>query len=290
MSQQALSNFQQRLKTSSILALGVIAAIIAAPYPPLRPVFACSLAVLISLALSEFFSMVMKQQHEPLQKGAQLFSFIFVVGTYFLLEAPSLFPFFLPFLFLGWLALFLPYLKQGENPLVGMGATVLGIVYIVLPLTSILALLYIVPEETHGDPRWWLLYLIAVTKIADMGAYVVGKKWGRRKLAPYISPNKTIEGFWGGLFASIFLSGLFFFFLAESPSLYPRPVAYWESLLLGAFIGVLGQLGDLVESLMKRNMGVKDSGQIPGLGGVLDILDSIIFAAPTLTLYLFLRT
>lgn len=127
-----------------------------------------------------------------------------------------------------------------------------------------------------------LVSLLFVTKLSDTGAYFCGKSFGRHKLAPRLSPGKTIEGAIGGIVAACLASWVFFQFIAPrilgagSP---PSPL--WGVLLYGAIIAVAGMLGDLSESLLKRDMQRKDSSSwLPGLGGVLDILDSILAAAP----------
>ena len=116
--------------------------------------------------------------------------------------------------------------------------------------------------------------------INDSAAYVVGKNFGKQKLFPSISPKKTVEGFLGGLFFACISS----YFIA----LYTETLNFNYWLILAIIVSVLGTLGDLIESKFKRQAGVKDSGVImPGHGGLLDRLDSIIFASPFI--YLFLR-
>ena len=114
----------------------------------------------------------------------------------------------------------------------------------------------------------------------DSAAYYVGSSWGKRKLYPEVSPKKSIEGALGGLAGS--LAGAVVFKLLWFPDL---PLIH--CLVVALFAAVLAQLGDLFESLLKRSFGVKDSGMIiPGHGGILDRLDSILFAAPVLYYYL----
>lgn len=116
--------------------------------------------------------------------------------------------------------------------------------------------------------------------VNDSAAYIVGKNFGKQKLFPSISPKKTVEGFLGGLFFACISS----YFIA----LYTETLNFNHWLILAIIVSVLGTLGDLIESKFKRQAGVKDSGVImPGHGGLLDRLDSIIFAAPFI--YLFLR-
>jgi len=119
----------------------------------------------------------------------------------------------------------------------------------------------------------------AMVMLTDTGAYYVGRSFGRRKLAPLISPGKTVEGAIGGFIFAVItgpLCRLVFF----------PEINLLQSVLLGAAIGIVGQIGDLAESLLKRAAEVKDSGALlPGHGGMLDRIDSILFCAPVLYYY-----
>ena len=149
----------------------------------------------------------------------------------------------------------------------------LGVLYIPFLLTH-LALLR---EVAYGVQ--WIFLLLIIVMTGDTAAYYAGRTFGKRKLYPMVSPNKTIEGSLGGLVGS--LAGVF---IARATFFPQLPVA--DSIALPLLLGVLGQLGDLFESMLKRSFGVKDSGTIvPGHGGILDRLDSILFAAPAAFLY-----
>lgn len=127
--------------------------------------------------------------------------------------------------------------------------------------------------------RGWVLFTLVATYFGDTAAFYIGRSWGRQKLAPKISPSKTIEGGLGGVAGSVIGSLLFkiFFFPQLSSS---------HALVLGFGVGVISQLGDLWESLIKRSAGVKDSGTlIPGHGGLLDRIDSVLFAGPFVYYY-----
>jgi len=127
-----------------------------------------------------------------------------------------------------------------------------------------------------------LLYLIAVAKMTDNGALFVGRLWGRHKLAPKISPAKTVEGVCGGLAVGILTAVL----LGPCCTGFDSACA----LFIGTVISPLAVLGDLVESFVKRQAGVKDSGsRMPGIGGVLDLMDSVLLAAPAGYLLLTLK-
>ena len=130
------------------------------------------------------------------------------------------------------------------------------------------------------DGREWTLLLLLVVFATDTSAYIVGRAIGQTPLAPSISPNKTREGAAAGLVGAIFTSVL-------ANRVLGLDAIIWEAAALGLVIGILGQLGDLAESRMKRKAGVKDSGWlIPGHGGILDRLDSIVYVLPATHLFI----
>ncbi len=157
-------------------------------------------------------------------------------------------------------------LEQGAASL---GLLAFGIPYFALPAASLYRLQVF-------DP-WVLLLLLVIVWLGDSGAYYIGKTWGRLKLAPRVSPNKTWEGSAASLAAGLLAAAVW---------------SYWRLggvdgriLLLAGLVSIAAQIGDLVESLLKRGAGVKDSGQIlPGHGGVLDRMDALLFAAPVMWL------
>jgi phosphatidate cytidylyltransferase len=123
-----------------------------------------------------------------------------------------------------------------------------------------------------------LVFLALATNFgSDTSAFFVGRALGRHKLAPNISPGKTWEGTIAGVFGAIIISLLFTMLI---------PISYWQAIILGFLVSAFGQLGDLVESLLKRNMKVKDSGGLlPGHGGALDRMDSVVFASVVVYYY-----
>jgi len=131
----------------------------------------------------------------------------------------------------------------------------------------------------HGP--WFLLGAILVVKSSDIGAYAFGLSLGRRKLIPWLSPGKTREGLAGGVaVAALVGAGLAVLTGGEAV---PTRVPVWLGAVAGAAAALVGVIGDLAESLLKREAGVKDSGRLlPGMGGVLDVVDSLLFAGPVL--------
>ncbi|MFA6216616.1 MAG: phosphatidate cytidylyltransferase [Candidatus Omnitrophota bacterium] len=162
--------------------------------------------------------------------------------------------------------------RQHSGTIVDISMTIFGILYVAWFGSFFVKIRYL--------PNGLLLLagLIIITKLGDIGAFLVGSRFGRSPLIPRISPKKSVEGAIGGLVFSIGAA------LASKVFL---PFSYGHLVFLGAFLGALGQVGDLSESLMKRDCQVKDSSNIiPGIGGVLDLIDSLLFTAPVFYFYL----
>ncbi|QLH36801.1 MAG: CDP-archaeol synthase [Parachlamydiaceae bacterium] len=176
---------------------------------------------------------------------------------------------------------FLYFFKTGQEPLVNISLTIFALAYIAIPLSTWLNIAYFFPEGSAQEGRWWLFYLLAVTKLTDVGAYFIGSSFGQNKMTPYISPGKSWEGALGGLIFGVVTSIMFYVFSSQIP----LHLTLFQSLLLGFILSCLGQIGDLAESLIKRDAGVKNSSRIPGLGGILDMLDSLIFTSPIVYIF-----
>jgi phosphatidate cytidylyltransferase len=163
--------------------------------------------------------------------------------------------------------------RQKEEAFLSWAWTIAGILYIGWLLSHFVAL------RGLEFGRDWVLFALFTTFASDSAAYFVGRAWGRHLLAPSISPKKTWEGTIGGLLTAIIASLLLVMLL-------DLPISYAQAIPLALAVSVFGQLGDLFESLFKRNMGVKDSGKmIPGHGGFLDRMDSIVFAGVVVYYY-----
>ena len=195
-------------------------------------------------------------------------------------------------LFLVTIGIFIRQFPQKDNPhpLRTIGGTLFGILY-VGPLWNFLTklLLFGRPVAVEGiwwTGRWLLLYAVFAAKFTDIGAYVIGCSFGRHKLIPRISPGKSWEGVFGGVLVGTLVGTLYVWALRDL--LAPVGLTWTRALPLGVALSVCAVVGDLTESLFKRAANVKDSGGvIPGMGGILDVLDSILFTAPAV--YLFLR-
>ena len=139
------------------------------------------------------------------------------------------------------------------------------------------------------DGRYLFLYFVIAVKSTDIGAYFIGSAIGRKKLCPNISPKKSVEGSIGGLLFSIICCIVLFWFVTPLNQLFMTLAnnSTWLALVilivLTIVLSVVGQIGDLIESIWKRDAGIKDSGNyIPGMGGVCDVIDSLLLAAPVL--------
>jgi phosphatidate cytidylyltransferase len=132
------------------------------------------------------------------------------------------------------------------------------------------------------DGKYWFLYIFLVTKITDVGAYFSGRLFGKKKLCINVSPNKTVMGSVCGIIIAVITSFLFTFLTKEGVF----EITYLESIYIGLILSVFSQFGDLFESLLKRDAKVKDSNKIPAIGGVFDMIDSLIFNIPIMYLFL----
>jgi phosphatidate cytidylyltransferase len=168
------------------------------------------------------------------------------------------------------------------SPLDTMAYTLFGLVYVVWLFNFITKIVYVFPPG-QGTAHFYVLYLIVVTKFSDMGAYIVGSIIGKNPLVPHISPKKTWEGFFGALGFS--LLGSF-----SMHALLPQKLGAFDRIdlaVLGLLLGFAAVIGDLAESIIKRSAGVKDSGRfLPGIGGALDLIDSLLFTGPLLFFYM----
>jgi phosphatidate cytidylyltransferase len=182
------------------------------------------------------------------------------------------------------LLLFHPVNEKGTKDM--FFGSVFGFVYTVILSSFLLRVLYLgVGDNDPGVAgQYYILFLLVGTKFSDMGGYIVGSLIGRNKMIPHISPGKTWEGFTLGCLVFSVAGGCAVYALFGEH----MPLLNWTHvIILGFILGILAVVGDLAESIVKRCLALKDSGQVlPGIGGVLDLVDSILFTAPVLFLYL----
>jgi len=278
------------LKKRVITALCGIPLLVAAIWfdKPL-PWFTILLAIWGVLAAFEFYRLVATAKVSPLTYFGLIWTLLFILSRdsdlLSILEPSFDLNLLMPLLLTSAVVLSLIWLllrRQREGTFTGWVWTIAGILYIGWLLSHLVAL------RGLDDGRNWVFFALLVTFASDTTAFFIGRAWGKHHLAPKISPGKTWEGAVAGVFGAIIVS-LFFtlskLFTIPNP-LYLQGLSYWQAILLGSLVSIFGQLGDLVESLFKRNMGVKDSGRlIPGHGGFLDRLDSIVFAGVVVYYY-----
>lgn len=279
-----MSNFKQRLAFGSLASIFFILVIWFSPYAVFSPIFTLIISTCVTLAVSELFQIAKKKNYQPLTKIGITGCFTYILSIYLSLHYPwaKTLPYIILFLIL--FSSFIYFFFYGTSPLGNLSLTFFAFGYLVLPLSTWLYIAYFFPNGAVQEGRWWLLYLMAVTKLTDIGAYFTGSVFGRHKMTPYISPGKSWEGAIGGLTFGVIASYIFFLF----GSYIPLQLTGFQCIILGLLLSFMGQMGDLAESLIKRDAGVKNSSQIPGLGGILDILDSLVFTSPIL--YIFLKT
>lgn len=246
------------------------------------PVLAAAVALVTSLAAIEVFRLLKSAGYSPLPALGTALAVAVVFDAAFpgLLEGSGL--------LLGAVGIVLVAVASFTrlDPHDGLStwiATIFGAVYVSM-LSFLLRLGQSAPDVPAASPaawlgaeRGWILLLVLAVWAYDTGAYLVGKNFGRTRFLTHISPSKTIEGLVGGVVATTVMVGLLLWALGQSPI---------HALALGPLAALAAQVGDLAESTIKRAASVGDSGTlIPGHGGILDRVDSFLFAAPVVTLY-----
>ena len=227
------------------------------------------LIVVAIIALWEYFRIIFKGHQRLiyyLALSAYLSAIAIIVSAYFSrLDLVPLF-LFLDVLFAGMVSM--PMFKANPHLPDLIAKQVLSVIYI----PTFLSFLVLLRNDVEGVG--WVFFVLCVVAGGDVGAYYIGSYFGRYKLCPAVSPNKTIEGALGGICANLII-GLIFAFLFIDGLNWPL------ALIIAVIVGITGQLGDLFESQFKRASKVKDSSNLlPGHGGMLDRIDALLFAAP----------
>jgi len=248
---------------------GIPLLIIAVWFDKPLPWFTVLVAILGLLAAFEFYRMVAVSKVSSLTYFGLVWTLLFILSPHFDYD------FIIPLLLTSAIVLSLVWLivrPQKEGAFSSWAWTIAGILYVGWLLSYLVAL-------RLDAGRNWVFFALFTTFGSDTAAFFVGRALGRHCLAARISPNKTWEGAIAGVFGAIIVSLVLVTLLS-------LPLGYGQAVLLGLLVSVFGQFGDLVESLLKRNMGVKESGKLmPGHGGVLDRMDSVVFAGIVVYLY-----
>lgn len=275
--------YSQRLIIGSLLALGVVGIAYCLGLFYGLGVAAAVLFIVLQLAIKELCQLLSRRGALETQKIAPLF-----IGIFFIALCRGF----------GWenwhriaplchLGLFITFflftanaLWCSDHALVDITALIMCGIYLALPLAA----LYNLINDCGADyplRQWWAIYAISVTKMTDVGAWFFGKIWGRSPLGS-VSPHKTIEGIWGGLLSGCLTGTIICCY-------HPHLEFHWQTLCMWTLfhfcVSAIGQVGDLVESLLKRAVNARHSGTLPGLGGMLDLLDSLLLTAPFLYLW-----
>lgn len=258
----------------------VLVAVLVVGWAP-RWVIFLALVVLSNLALHEFYQLSEKCGLLPFRSAGHLYGLWLLAEQWIFPQHTSMGA--LTGFVLLVLGLSLTHPGSLARAIGSSGATILGAIYTGGFLSLLLA--WPGPSSSPGavhspfDSRAAIFFLLAVIWASDIGAFYVGRTIGKHKLAPRISPGKTIEGLAGGLIASVLVSLVFHRF-------WLRGYGLGALVLLAIVLDLAGVLGDLAESAMKRGAGVKDSSSlVPGHGGVLDRIDSLLFAVPVMYYY-----
>lgn len=173
--------------------------------------------------------------------------------------------------------------RQTEKALSNLAISILIIAYLGYFSSFVVRLRCDFPTAAGA---YWVIYYIAVTKFTDIGAFLIGRKIGKTKLIPAVSPGKSVEGFVGGIVVAVLVAILLGRF-APTWAQFSHAPSLAQVIGFGVLIAIFGQLGDLIISLLKRDIGIKDSGQVvPAFGGYLDIVDSPLLTAPVAWLLL----
>lgn len=264
------------MKTRAITALFFVAAMLSSFF--LGPYFfAVFYLALASACLYEFYTMFELTDSRPnkwlgLVLGVIAF-FVAINQTFGWIEGPliALLLLFAPLVFLDQL------FRKNPTPFTGVAHTLLGWIYVMVPFFCFFSIAF------NGDSFVWELPLgfMFLLWANDTGAYLTGRAFGKNKLFERISPGKTWEGFVGGILSAILV--------AVSLSNYTEVMPLWQWIAIAVIVGGIGTLGDLTESMLKRSLHVKDSGNLlPGHGGLLDRFDGLLLAAPAVYVFLYL--
>lgn len=264
------SSLIKRLITSALVTTLVALVIFFSP----NWIFTLLASAMIGMGLKEFFSLAEKKNIVVYKYFGICTGMLIPIIIYFQKGYEGYFTLEPFIIVIACLFIFVLQFTRRDSfqSLASIAVTLFGLLYIAW-LFSFFVKLKFMPQGAL-----LISFVILVTKMGDVGAYFVGNAAGKHSLIPRISPHKTVEGTIGGLIFSVLTAVLSKFYLPSFPM--------GHLIVLGLLLGVLAQVGDLAESLLKRDCGVKDSGTIlSGFGGILDLIDSLLFTAPIFYFY-----
>ncbi len=262
--------------------VGIPVAVVIIFYPGGLPLTVAT-AIVASLGGFEFYNGVRRSGARPVA-WAGLFAIVLFVIAARVSKGESVLPAIAAlFTLLLILSFIVELLRFNRAPLANIGTTAMGAIYIGWMISHIVMLRGIDGRNitlwsySEKPGAWLVMFAFLCTWACDTGAFVIGRLYGKTKLAPKLSPNKTLEGLVAGLVCSVLVGALFGLVIDLPPQ---------HALALGAIIGLMTQLGDFSESAIKRELRIKDFGNVlPGHGGILDRFDSILFTCPATYYY-----
>lgn len=272
-----MNNFVQRAITGLSFAAVMILAILLNPWSFIAIFFLIS-----TLGLFEFYKLVKSDHtHPQVLSGVVFAQILFLIFTWANWNHSGF----------EWMLIVIPMVasififelyRKKEHPFQNIAITITGMIYLTLPVLLMIKIAFgLTPGDQvsyHGGVIMGCIFLIWAS---DTGAYMIGSKIGKHRLFERISPKKSWEGFFGGMLVAIFAAWV--------DSIWFPVLSLMEWMIISVIVVTTGTLGDLVESMLKRSIGVKDSGNIlPGHGGILDRFDAVLISMPFVFFYLFL--
>jgi phosphatidate cytidylyltransferase len=270
-----LKNFTQRAITGLSFAGIMIAAILWSQWSFMFVFF-----LILTFGLVEFYKLIQSENTQPqVIVGIIISQLLFLILTWALWKGSGM----------QWMSVAVPLIaivfivelyRNKLNPFQNIAVTILGLVYLTLPILLVIKIAFdFISNDSVVYNGGIIMGCIFLLWGSDTGAYMIGSKFGKHKLFERISPKKSWEGFFGGLFTSSLVAWI--------NSLWFPELNLMEWMIIGAIVVTTGTLGDLVESMLKRSIGVKDSGTIfPGHGGILDRFDGFLISIPFVFSYL----
>ncbi|MBQ8498649.1 phosphatidate cytidylyltransferase [Chlamydia sp.] len=278
------SDFCQRLVVHSILLIFLVILLCTSLYPSSAFIVGLLSSSCAAIGTYEMASMTRMKFPFSFTRYSAMGSAIFIALTCLTTRCKMLLPNHVDlipwfFLFLWTIRLIFKSRYYKLGPIGSTGLALFCMLYVSVPIRLFIHILYgFVHTDTPFIGIWWAIFLIATTKSSDIFGYFFGKAFGKRRIAPVISPNKTVIGFIAGCMGSILVSLLFY---SHLPKAFADQIAMpWILVALGVVLGISGFFGDIIESIFKRDAQIKNSSDLESIGGMLDVLDSLLLATP----------
>lgn len=273
-----MKNWQLRILFGIAGTALALLALLTAYVPYIQFFFVATIIIVITIASWELLQLTIKVGANPLTTITLSSIILYLLAVFGATQIKPLS--FLPDLTLlaTLFSVFVYHFYSHIHPINTIANSLLPIAFLAIPLGTIIQIVYFFPPHSSQDGRLWVLFLLVVVKVNDVTAYFIGKSVGKHPLTRYISPKKTWEGAAAGLIFATLVGAAFSSFLS---------IPMFEAVLLSAILALAAQFGDLSESLLKRDAGTKDSNTLPGFGGILDIVDALVFSSPLM--YIFLK-